>query len=82
MADDSGQITFYATTIWLATGKIPEDIELVNIETAYEEDGHLTVTGNMFRYPTRRTMADLIKMTRRIRIAWADIRDLCEKELL
>jgi len=27
MADDSGQITFYATTIWLAKGFIPQDIE-------------------------------------------------------
>src|SRR3990167_4964015 len=31
MADDSAQITFYATTIWLAKGFIPQDIELVNV---------------------------------------------------
>ena len=82
MADDSGQITFYATAIWLATGKIPQDIELVNIETAYEDDGNMTVTGNMFRFPTKRTMADVIKMCSRIRKAWYGIKKLCEKELL
>ena len=82
MADDSNQITFYATAIWLATGKIPDNIELVNIETAYQDDGSMTVTGNMFRFPTKRTMTDVIKMTRRMRESWAGIKDLCEKELL
>lgn len=82
MVDESGQVTFYATAIWLATGKIPEDIELVNIETAYQEDGRLTVTGNMFRFPTKRIMADIIKMTKRMRHAWTGIRELCEKELI
>lgn len=81
MADDSGQITFYTTTIWLATNKIPIDIELVNVETTYQEDGRLTVTGNMFRFPTKRTMTDIIKMTSRIRNAWAGIKELCQKEL-
>lgn len=82
MADDSGQITFYATTIWLLKGFIPQDIELVNIKTAYEPDGNLTVTGEMFRYPTNRSMADIIKMTKRIRKAWHGIKKLCENELL
>ena len=82
MADDSGQITFYATAIWLTTGKIPDDIELVNIETAYQDDGSMTVTGNMYRFPTKRTMADVIRMTRRMRESWAGIKELCEKELL
>ena len=82
MANESGQITFYATTIWLKTKKIPQDIELVNIETSYQDDGRLTVTGNMFRYPTTRTMSDIIKMTKRMRFVWYGIKELCEKELL
>jgi len=82
MADDSGQITFYATTIWIKTKKIPQDIELVNIETSYQDDGRLTVTGNMFRYPTTRSMSDIIKMTKRMRSTWHGIQKLCEKELL
>ena len=82
MADESGQITFYATTMWLLTRKIPKHIELVNIETAYTPEGGLTVTGNMFRYPTTRSMADIIKMTGRMLHAWHGIKKLCEKELL
>lgn len=82
MADESGQVTFYATTIWLKTGKIPQDIELVDIQTAYDDDGKLYPTGDMWRFPTKRTMTDIIKMTKRMRATWAGIKELCEKELL
>lgn len=82
MADESGQITFYATAIWLNTGKIPQDIELVNVQTAYDEDNRMTVTGEIFRLPTKRTMVDIIKMTSRMKRAWTGIKNLCEKELL
>jgi len=84
MADESGQITFYATTIWLAKKILPQnqDIELVNVPVQYSADGHLFPTGELVRLPTRRTMADLIKMTGRMRHAWAGIKQLCESEVL
>lgn len=81
MVDESGQITFYATAIWIATGKIPADIELVNIQTEYDSDGSLTVTGKMFRFPTKRTLPDIIKMTKRIRSAWKGIGELINKTI-
>jgi hypothetical protein len=81
MADESGQITFYATTIWLITGKIPADIELVNVPVAYQEGGQLSPTGELVQIPTRRTMVDVIRMTGRIKKAWAGIGELCEKEI-
>lgn len=82
MVDNSGQISFYATTMWLKTGKIPQDIELVNVQVMYTEDGKLTPTGAILRFPTKRTMVDIIKMTGRMKKAWQGICDLCEKELL
>lgn len=82
MADDSGQISFYATAIWLKTGRIPRDIELVDIVVDYDENGALAPTGKLIWLSTRRTMADIIKMTGRIRYAWKGIKNLCEKELL
>ena len=82
MVDQSGQITFYATVIWLKTKKIPQDIELICIGTRYQDDGSLTVSGDMVRVPTKRTMMDIIKMCSRIRKAYAGIKKLCEKELL
>lgn len=81
MVDDSGQITFYATSIWLKTGKIPKDIELVDVEVAYQNGGHLAPTGNIYRFPTERTMIDIIKMTGRIKKAWSGIKELYEKEM-
>lgn len=82
MADQSGQITFYVTAIWLATGQIPQDIELVNVQVEYLEDGSLQPTGDIWRFPTKRSMIDIIKMTARIKKAWAGIQALCEQELL
>ena len=76
MADESGQITFYATAIYIATGKIPEDIELVSVETAYNDDGSMTVTGEMLILKTRRTLADVLRMQKRMRKAWSRIKEL------
>jgi len=82
MADDSGQITFYATTIWLAKGFIPQDIELVDAVVEYDPDGRLRPTGDIWRFQTKRTMVDIIKMTGRMKKAWAGIKELCKNELL
>lgn len=82
MADQSGQVTFYAMAMWLKTGKIPDDIELVNVPVEYAMDGTLRPTGDLVRLPTNRTMVDIIKMTGRARKAWAGIKRLCESELL
>lgn len=82
MVDDSGQITFYATAMWLNTGKIPSDIELANVQLDYDENGHLMPTGDVWCFPTKRTMVDVIRMTNRIRKAWHEINELCKKELL
>ncbi len=82
MADESGQITFYATAIWLAKGFIPDDIELVNAQVEYLDDGRIQPTGDILRFSTKRSMIDVIKMTSRIKKAWAGVDDLCKKELL
>lgn len=82
MADESGQITFYATCMWLKTGKLPQDIELVNVQVRYAEDGSLEPTGEIWHFPTKRTTVDVLKMCIRIRKVWVGINQLCEKELL
>lgn len=82
MADESGQVTFYATTVWIATKHIPTDIELVNAQVEYDEDGRLRPTGEILRFKTKRSMADVLKMTARIRKAWVGIEKLCNNELL
>ncbi len=81
-ADESGQITFYVTAIWLVTGEIPQDIQLVNVPVAYQDDGRLAPTGELITIKTSRSLTDLIKMTKRMRSAWKGIESLCEREIL
>lgn len=82
MADESGQITFYVTAIYLGYGFICEDIELINVPVEYQEDGSLSPTGEIIRYRTKRDMVDIIKMTKRIKKAWKGIGELAQAELL
>jgi hypothetical protein len=80
--DESGQITFYATAIWLKTGKIPQDIELVGIQTKKQLDGKIEATGEVYRIPTSRNIGDCLKMMVRIKKAWAGIQKLTAQEWL
>ena len=82
MVDESGQIDFYATVIWLKTAKIAQDIELIVVQTEYAENGSLRPTGELWRYPTKRSMINVIKTTKRMKSAWHGIQQLCESELL
>ena len=79
---ESGQIDFYATVIFVKTGKIPWDMELVHVETKAGQDGKIAATGEIFRYPTIRTMSQVLNMMVRIKRAWAGIKELSERELL
>jgi hypothetical protein len=80
--DKDDQITFYATAIWLKTKKIPEDIELVDIATKYGPDGNPEATGEVYRFKTRRTMADIVRMMARIKKGWEKIEKMCVEEFL
>lgn len=79
--DESGQITFYATGIYLKTGKIPQDIELVHVQTAKVDGERLGVTGDIHRHPTKRTMTDILKMMVRMKKAWQGIQKVTTEEL-
>ena len=84
--DEHGQITFYATGMYLKTGKIPHDIELVHIVTEKEDEGvpnsKLRATGEIKRYKTVRTMSQVLNMIIRMKRAWDKIEKITERELL
>jgi len=82
MVDDSGQITFYAMSIWLKTGLLPKDIELIDIQVEYGENGAITPTGDLWPFKTNRNMIDIVKMITRSKKAWKEIGIRCEKELI
>lgn len=79
--DEWDQITFYATAIFLATGKIPTDIELIHIFTAADENGRIEPTGDIVRYPTIRRMPQILNMMIRISKAWSGINKRFNEEL-
>lgn len=81
-ADNSDQITFYCVGFWLKTGQIPQNIELVQVQTIYDTKHALMPSGDVWRYRTKRNMQDIIKMTGRIRKIWKEINQRCELELL
>lgn len=85
---ESGQITFYATVIFIKTGKIPQDIELVQAMTE-KDRGEITMfdaakiiaSGDIRRFPTRRTTGQVLNMMLRIKNRWEDMQKVTEKEL-
>ncbi len=80
--DELGQITFYATGMFLKTGKIPSDIELVDVETQKDENGKISATGNLRIIKTSRTMSEILNMIVRMKKACRKIEVICERELL
>lgn len=86
--DADSQITFYATMCYLFTKKETIDIELVWIITEDEVDdqgnktGKIVPTGEIRRFPTRRTIGQIINEMADMRRVWREIGERCEKELL
>ena len=84
--DESGQITFYATALFLKTGLVPNDIELVQVMTEKDAkgspDAELGATGEIIRIPTTRGMKDILEMMLRIKMAWIGIDKIYNEELL
>lgn len=84
--DEWGQITFYATVMFLITKKIPHDIELVHVKTEKETPGdrysRLRATGEIFRHPTSRSMSEILNMMVRMKKCWKGIQKVTAEELL
>lgn len=90
MADESDQISFYTAGLYLMRGghrgaQIPlSELVWAPTETVAGEDGvarpHLT--GEVYRFPTSRTFADILRIEARISRAWREIGEAMESELL
>lgn len=85
--DEHGQITFYATGLYLEFGRIPSKIDLVHVETRKEGfegvlGGKIVATGAINVHPTTRDMRQVLKMMARMRSAWEGIKRLTAEEIL
>lgn len=84
--DESGQVTFYATVLFILSGKIPHDIELVHVQTAKQGEGgvdaRIAATGEIHRHPTKRSMGQILNMMVRMKRAWQGIQQVTAEEML
>ena len=80
--DQSGQISFYTVVLHALAGKIPKDIELVWALSEKDENDRVELTGEIRRFKTIRTLADILQMKVRMRKAWRRMGELAEEALL
>lgn len=75
------QITFYTTGFYVLTKKIPA-AELIHAPTKQDEIGRPSLVGEIKRYPTTRTLLDIMKMQVRMKKAWREIGMMVESEII
>jgi len=82
MADETGQLSFYALMLYLQYGIKPEEIKikLFWMPTIIDQFEGVKLTGDLKMFETKRNMTDLIDMMGRIRRAWKGIESLCRSE--
>ena len=73
--DTFGQLTFYATGMYLKTGRVPKDIRLIHVMTE-DHFGDIRATGEIFEHRTERTMLDILSMMIRMKRAWKRIGEI------
>jgi len=86
LVDENDQISFYTAGLYIKTKPIIPTSELIwaPTEKRIDEDGverpHLI--GNIKRFPTSRTFADILRMHARMSKAWREIGEAMEKEII
>ena len=79
-ADKHGQLTFYSLLVYLNYGKLPNKIYLYHIPSRFE-DGNFKLKSEIRIFETKRTMKDILDITKRIKRAWKRIQELYESEI-
>lgn len=79
--DKDDQLTFYATGLYIITKKIPQ-LELIHAETEKDDIGKPVLNGSIKSFPSRRGQGQIASMIKRIKTAWKEIGEMCEREML
>lgn len=76
----SGQVCFYSTAIYFKTKKIPK-ARLSFVPTIKNDQGQVEATGEVITYNVQSEMKDVLMMAVRMKRAWKEIGEMCEKRL-
>lgn len=78
---EKGQICFYSTAIYFKTKKIPK-ARLSFVPTVKNGLGQVEAKGEVQTFQVESTMKDVLMMGTRMKKAWKEIGEMCEKELI
>lgn len=78
MADNLDQITFYTLLVWLRYKTLPQAIFVHWARTAEDEEGKLTLTGDIKTFRTKRSLAQIIVFSAKVKQVWKEICELGE----
>ena len=76
MVDKADQLTFYTLLVWLKYKKFPKKIFLHWARTDEDLEGNLKLVGEIKTFETKRRLADLILLSKRIKNAWKGINEM------
>ena len=77
---EKGQLCFYGTAIYFKTKKIPKT-RLSFVPTIKNDRGQVEATGQVKTFNVEIKTKDVLVMATRMKKAWKEIGEMCEKEL-
>lgn len=80
MAQSHGQMKFYALMIWLKYGRIPNNMDLVWVETEDDEDG-IVPTGRIEVFPVSLSLTDIMDFGNEVIKVAKEISDFYKEEI-
>jgi len=78
---EKGQLCFYGTSIYFKTKKIPK-ARLSFVPTIKNDLGQVEAKGEVITFNVDIKMKDVLVMATRMKKAWKEIGEMCEKELI
>ena len=78
---EKGQLCFYGTSIYFKTKKIPK-ARLSFVPTVKNDLGQVEATGEVITFNVEIKLKNVLEMAVRMKKAWKEIGEMCEKELI
>lgn len=80
MADNLGQLTFYAILVFAKYRELPHKMYLDWARTIKDENGKFKLTGEIKTFETKRTMQDILLFYTKMKRTWQEIQQMSKIE--